>query len=127
MDPKFFTGYNGELKSRSRALRRDMTRQERRLWYDFLRTYPVKVYRQRSIDRFIADFYCSRAHLVIEVDGGQHFTSDGAEHDAERSEILQRYALAVVRVSNCDIDQNFSAVCEFIDRRIKEEISKWEN
>ena len=64
-----YTGYNSKLKQRSRELRRNMTRQERRLWYDFLRDYPVKVYRQRSIDHFIADFYCSRAHLVIEADG----------------------------------------------------------
>ena len=104
-----------------------MTRQERHLWYDFLRDYPIKIYRQRSIDRFIADFYCSRAHIVIEVDGGQHYESNGLARDAERSAIIQNYNLAVVRVSNAEVDQNFFGVCEFIDRRIKEELSKWED
>ena len=104
-----------------------MTREERHLWYDFLRDYPVKVYRQRSVDWFIADFYCSRAHLVIEIDGGQHYTSEGQAYDTERSAVLQNYNLTVIRVSNADVDQNFSGVCAFIDRRIKEELSKWED
>ena len=127
MKSEFYTGYNAELKDRSRQLRKNMTRQERHLWYDFLRDYPIKIYRQRSIDRFIADFYCSRAHIVIEVDGGQHYESNGLARDAERSAIIQNYNLAVVRVSNAEVDQNFFGVCEFIDRRIKEELSKWED
>ena len=121
-----YTGYNPKLKQRSRELRRNMTRQERRLWYDFLRDYPVKVYRQRSIDRFIADFYCSRAHLVIEVDGGQHYAPDGMEQDEIRSAVLKDYGLTVMRVSNADVDQHFSEVCEAIDRCIKENLLKWE-
>ena len=124
---KHYTGYNAELKDRSRQLRKNMTRQERHLWYDFLQDYPVKVYRQRSVDWFIADFYCSRAHLVIELDGGQHYTSEGQAYDTERSAVLQNYNLTVIRVSNADVDQNFSDVCAFIDRRIKEELSRWED
>ena len=124
---KHYTGYNAELKDRSRRLRKGMTRQERRLWYCFLRDYPVKVYRQRSIDWFIADFYCSRAHLVIEIDGGQHYMPEGHAQDAERSAVLQNYNLTVLRVNNRDVDQNFPAVCDFIDRRIKEELSRWED
>ena len=127
MKREFFTGYNAGLKDRSRQLRKNMTRQERHLWYDFLRDYPIKIYRQRSIDRFIADFYCSCAHLVIEVDGEQHYMSDGMERDAERSAILQKYRLTVIRVSNADVDHNFSGVCSFIDCRIKEELPKWED
>ena len=115
MEFKHYTGYNAELKDRSRQLRKNMTRQERHL------------YRQRSVDWFIADFYCSRAHLVIEIDGGQHYTSEGQAYDTERSAVLQNYNLTVVRVSDADVDQNFSGVCEFIDRRIKEELSKWED
>lgn len=107
MNHEFFTGYNAELKGRSRQLRKDMTRQERHIWYDFLRDYPVKVYRQRSIDWFIADFYCSRAHLVIEIDGGQHYTPEGRAYDTERSAVLQNYNLTVVRVSDADVDQTF--------------------
>ena len=124
---KFYTGYNTSLKQRSRELRKNMTRQERRLWYDFLRDYPIKIYRQRSIDWYVADFYCSRAHLVIEVDGGQHYTPEGQAQDAERSAVLRRSRLTVIRVSNAEVDQNFTGVCEFIDCRIKEELSKWED
>ena len=127
MDREFFTGYNAELKGRSRRLRKNMTRQECRLWYDFLRDYPIKIYRQRSIDWFIADFYCSRAHLVIELDGGQHYMADGIDRDRKRSAVFQKYQLTVLRVCNTDVDQNFPGVCEFIDRRIKEELSKWED
>ena len=127
MQREFFTGYNPRMKDRARELRREMTRQERHLWYDFLRDYPVKCYRQRSIDRFIADFYCSQAHLVIEVDGGQHYTPEGLAYDSERSAVLQGYQLTVIRVSNADIDRNFPGVCEMIDQRIKEELLKWED
>ena len=127
MDLDHYTGYNAELKDRSRQLRKHMTPQERHFWYDFLREYPIKVYRQRSIDRFVADFYFSRAHLVIEIDGGQHYTPEGMEYDAERSAILQNYDLEVVRVSNADVEKNFSGVCEFIDRRIKERLARWKD
>ena len=119
--------YFGELVPYAKKLRKEATPQERHLWYDFLRDYPVKCYRQRSIDRFIADFYCSQAHLVIEVDGGQHYTSEGMAYDSERSAVLQGYQLTVSRVSNADIDRNFPGVCEMIDQRIKEELLKWED
>lgn len=121
-----YTGYNSALKQRSRELRRNMTRQERRLWYDFLRNHPVKFYRQRSIGRYIVDFYCSRARMVVEVDGGQHYTADGMEYDAERDAALQSLGLRVIRVCNADVDRNFSGVCEFINSSIKEELSIWE-
>lgn len=102
MKSKHYTGYNAELKDHSRQLRKNMTPQERHLCYDFMRDYPVKFYRQRSIDRFIADFYCSRAHLVIEIDGGQHYTPEGQAYDIERSAVLQNYDLTVIRVSNAE-------------------------
>lgn len=121
MDQKnmIFTGYNDELKDRSRELRKNMTRQEKHLWYDFLRDYPVKIYRQRSIDCFIADFYCSRAHLVIEIDGSQHYTDEAAVYDNERTKKLEQYGLKVIRFSNCDIDEHFEGVCMMIDEIIK--------
>ena len=122
-----FTGYNVHLKERSRELRKNMTPQERRLWYEFLRNYPVKVYRQRCIDWFIADFYCSRARLVIEIDGSQHYTPEMVERDAERSIVLQKYNLSVVRVSNRDIEQNFSGVCAMLDRRMKQGLEQNEH
>ena len=104
-------------------LRRNMTRQEKHLWYDYLRYYPVKIYKQRIIDHFVADFYCHRARLVIELDGSQHYTKQGEEYDEERSEILERYGLYVLRFSNKDIDDNFEGVCRMIDRTIEERMN----
>ena len=99
-----------------------MTRQEKHLWYDFLRYYPVKMYKQRIIDNFIADFYCYSARLVIELDGSQHYTTQGKEHDEARTEILKKYGIHVLRFSNKDVDDNFEGVCRMIDKVIKERI-----
>ena len=99
-----------------------MTRQEKHLWYDFLRYYPIKIYKQRIIDNFIADFYCHQARLVIELDGSQHYTVQGKAHDEARTEILERYGLHVLRFSNKDVDDNFEGVCYMIDKTIRERI-----
>ena len=114
-----FTGYNPTLKDLSRELRKNMTRHEKHLWYDFLKSYPVKWYRQRSIDRFIVDFYCSPAKLIIELDGSQHYTEDGIEFDAIRTDILEKYDLEVIRFSNIEIDRYFNDVCRAIDQKVK--------
>ena len=111
-----------ELLNVARNLRRNMTRQEKHLWYDFLRYYPIKIYKQRIIDHFIADFYCHSARLVIELDGSQHYTSQGKAHDAARTEILEKYGIYVLRFSNKDIDENFEGVCRTIDRVIQKRI-----
>jgi len=113
---------NNELLNVARILRRNMTRQEKHLWYDFLRYYPVKIYKQRIIDDFIADFYCHSARLVIELDGSQHYTNQGKAHDEARTEILERYGIYVLRFSNKDVDDNFEGVCRMIDRVINERI-----
>ena len=130
MDKSKFTGYNGDLKQSTRDLRKEMTPQERHLWYNFLRDYPVRIYRQRSIDRFIADFYCSKARLVIELDGSQHYTPEGMDYDEWRSGILKKYNLDVLRIGNLDVDRNFRAVCEYIDQviqaRLPEELRRKE-
>ena len=114
---------NNKLLNVARILRRNMTRQEKHLWYDFLRYYPVKIYKQRIIDDFIADFYCHSARLVIELDGSQHYTNQGKAHDEARTEILERYGIYVLRFSNKDIDENFNGVCRMIDRAINERIA----
>ena len=101
-----------------------MTRQEKHLWYDFLRYYPVKIYKQRIIDHFIADFYCHSARLVIVLDGSQHYTNRGKTHDLARTEILERYGICVLKFSNKDVDDNFEGVCRMIDRVINERIEK---
>ena len=104
----------------ARKLRREMTPHERKLWYLFLRKYPVKIYKQRIIDKFVVDFYCAPAKLVIEIDGSQHFEEQGVVYDAERTSILESYGLKVIRYSNREIDREFSGVCESIDQIIKE-------
>ena len=114
-----FTGYNRSLISNAKQLRRGMTKQEQRLWFNFLRSYPIKIYRQRSIDNFIVDFYCSRARLVIELDGSQHCSEQGEEYDKQRTRILESYGLRVIRFSNTDISRNFDGVCYTIDKIIK--------
>ena len=103
-------------------LRRNMTRQEKHLWYDFLRHYPVKIFKQRIIDNFIADFYCHSARLVIELDGSQHYATQGKEYDKGRTEIFEKYGIYVLRFSNKDVDDNFEGVCRMIDKVINERI-----
>ena len=113
---------NNKLLNVARILRRNMTRQEKHLWYDFLRYYPVKIYKQRIIDNYIADFYCHSARLVIELDGPQHYTNQGKTHDEARTEILEKYGIYVLRFFNKDIDDNFDDVCRMIDRMINDRI-----
>ncbi len=113
---------NYKMLNVARNLRRDLTPQERKLWYDFLRSYPVKVYKQRIIESFIVDFYCASARLVIELDGSQHYTEQGKTYDEERSQILRAYGLKVLRFANNDVDRNFDGVCEEIHRVIQERL-----
>ena len=103
----------------ARRLRRNMTPHERKLWYLFLRKYPVKIYKQRIIDRFIVDFYCAAAKLVIELDGSQHYDEQTMAEDAKRTAVLEQYGLKVVRYSNREIDREFDAVCEQIHQIIQ--------
>ena len=119
-----FTGYNSQLTGRAGMLRYKMTKQERRLWFDYLQSYPLKWYRQRPIDRFIVDFYCSKAKLVIELDGSQHMNEDDREYDRQRTAVLSRYSLEVIRFSNMDVDNNFSGVCDAIDKKVKERLAE---
>ena len=106
--------------NQARQLRKEMTPQERHLWYDFLRYYPVKIYKQRIIGTYIVDFYCAKAKLVIEIDGSQHFEERGMQYDAQRTEYLESLGLKVVRYSNADINVRFRSVCEDIDQMIRE-------
>ncbi|MBQ8383064.1 MAG: endonuclease domain-containing protein [Clostridia bacterium] len=114
---------NNKLLDNAKNLRRNMTRQENHLWYDFLQHYPIKIYKQRIIDDFIVDFYCHQARLVIELDGSQHYTPEGKSYDKARSKVLERYGLSVLRFSNRDIDNKFDGVCYMIDQTIKKRIA----
>jgi len=110
---------NNGLLENARSLRRDMTPQERKLWYLFLRNYPIKVFKQRIIESYIADFYCAPAKLVIEIDGGQHYEEENQAKDAVRTATFEKYGLKIVRYTNLEIDRQFSEVCESIDRLIR--------
>ena len=114
---------NNKLLNVARIMRRNMTRHEKHLWYDFLRNYSVKVYKQRIIDNFIADFYCHSARLVIELDGSQHYTVQGEADDSARTETLEKYGIYVLRFSNKDVDDNFDGVCQMIGKVISERIN----
>lgn len=107
--------HNKNIVPLARALRKEMTPEERHLWYDFLRDYPVKFQRQKVLGNYIADFYCAKAKLVIELDGSGHYTSEGKMHDEKRTEFLSGYDLKVVRIINSDITRNFIGVCRYID------------
>ena len=111
--------YKGTLIQNAKALRKEATKQENHLWYDFLRDYPIRFQRQKTIDGFIVDFYCASAKLVIEVDGSQHYEPQGMAYDAERSVFLSSLGLEVLRFSNRDIDREFRGVCEQIDITIQ--------
>ena len=102
----------------ARILRKNMTKEERHLWYDFLRDYPVRFSRQKVLGKYIADFYCAKAGLVIELDGSQHYEDEGILKDEKRTRYLEGYGLKVIRISNLDINKNFTGVCEYIDKMI---------
>jgi very-short-patch-repair endonuclease len=111
--------YNRKLIPFAKELRRDATRQEKHLWYDFLSVYPVRFQRQKTIANYIADFYCSKAKLIIELDGSQHYTEEGIARDEKRTAALESLGLHVVRFSNLEINNNFDGVCKMIDRIVQ--------
>ncbi len=109
---------NPKLKRNAQKLRREMTKEERHLWYDFLKALPVTVNRQKVIGSYIVDFYCASAKLVIELDGSQHYEDKGAASDLVRDHALSRLGLTVVRYSNADINRNFDGVCADLLKRL---------
>ena len=111
--------YNRNNIKYAKELRKNATIQEKHLWYDFLSKYPIRFQRQKAINNFIADFYCHKAKLIIEIDGSQHYTPDGKIKDEFRTEILEEYNLKVIRFTNSQVDTNFSGVCEYIDYIVK--------
>ena len=110
---------NNDLLKHARHLRKEMTKEERHLWYDYLKNCPVQFRRQKQFGYYIVDFYCASAKLVIEVDGSQHYEPQGKAYDEERSAFLSALDLAVLRFSNRDIDRDFRGVCEQIDNAIQ--------
>lgn len=102
------------LTGHARRLRKNMTKEERKLWYEFLRPLPLTVHRQKIVGNYIADFYIAAEKTVIELDGSQHFLPDGKENDAHRDEFFQNAGISVLRFSNEEIRSNFDGVCQKI-------------
>ena len=104
----------------SRMLRKNMTREEKHLWYDFLKKLPLTVHRQKTMDNYIVDFYIPCVKLIIEIDGAQHYSEIGREKDALRDEHFARSGNMVLRFTNADVNRNFEGVCTRIIRHIRE-------
>ena len=109
---------NSRLTSNAKTLRKNMTKEERHLWYDFLKLLPITVNRQKVIGNYIVDFYCADAKIVIELDGSQHYENHAIEIDKKRDIYLKNLGLKVLRYSNLDVNKNFSGVCEDILKHI---------
>ncbi len=111
--------YRRENIPLARELRRNMTPWERKLWYNYLRGYPVRFQRQKAIGEYIVDFYCAQAQLAVELDGGGHFEAAQLEADRRRTADLEAMGLCVVRFTNAEVNQNFAGVCQMIDMEVQ--------
>ena len=115
--------HNGKLTQRAQALRKAMTKEEKRLWYEYLHNYPHRFRRQVTCGNYILDFYCAAARLAIELDGSQHYEPAGQAYDACRDAYLERQGILVLRFSNADVNFQLRGVCEAIDRAVEERIN----
>jgi len=115
---------NKQLVPLAKQLRKEMTKEERHLWYDFLRSHSVRFSRQKVLGKYIADFYSAEAKLVIELDGSQHYDPDEMQKDVERTAFLEEYGLTVIRIPNNEVSRNFCGVCEYIDAAVKQSLSQ---
>ena len=120
MQPK----HNKQLVPLAKQLRKEMTKEERHLWYDFLRSYPVRFSRQKVLGKYIADFYSADAKLVIELDGSQHYEDGNMKKDGERTAFLEAYGLTVIRIPNNEVSRNFCGVCAYIDSVVKQSLNQ---
>ena len=116
--------HNKQLVPFAKQLRKEMTKEERHLWYDFLRTYPIRFSRQKILGKYIADFYSAEAKLVIELDGSQHYEDRNMEKDLERTLFLEGYGLKILRIPNNEVSKNFQGVCEYIDTAVRQSLSQ---
>lgn len=115
--------HNKNLTHNARTLRKNMTKEERHLWYDFSSHYKVRFLRQKVIDGYIVDFYCHAARLVIELDGSQHYSDDGFIKDSIRTERIKKRNLTVIRIPNNYVNSSFYEVCEYIDNIVKDRLT----
>ena len=116
--------HNKQLVPFAKQLRKEMTKEERHLWYDFLRNYPIRFSRQKVLGKYIADFYSAEVKLVFELDGSQHYENGNAKKEAERTEFLEGYGLTIIRIPNNEVSRNFRGVCENIDAAVRQSLSQ---
>ena len=115
--------HNHHIVPFAKELRKSLTKEERHLWYDFLRNYPVRFLRQKVLGKYIVDFYCARANIAIELDGSQHYEDNGLSIDKLRTEYLKDYGIRIIRISNPDVMKNFEGVCAYIDNAVQQSLS----
>ena len=115
--------HNPKLTTLARNLRKNMTKEEKRLWYEFLKDYPVRFLKQKVIDNYIADFYCHDARLIIELDGSQHYEEKQMLKDNIRTERIESRNLEVIRIPNESINRNLKEVCFYIDAIVTEKLN----
>ena len=106
--------YNEKLINNSRELRKNMTPEEKHLWYDFLKNLDITVHRQKVIFDFIVDFYIPSCKIVIELDGSQHYEKENHKNDKERDLKLSSEGITVLRYTNLQIKRDFENVCKDI-------------
>ena len=116
--------HNKTIVPLAKTLRKNMTKEERHLWYDFLRTYEVKFTRQKVLGKYVADFYSAEAKLIIELDGSQHYEDKQIEKDSKRTHDLEQYGLRIIRIPNNQVNEHFKEVCEYIDNIVKQSLSQ---
>ena len=114
------TTYNSKLKNISRVLRKNMTKEERHLWYDFLRKLDTTVHRQKIIGKYVVDFYIASVKIVVELDGSQHYTEMGYKNDVIRDKYLSDLGIEILRYSNLEIQRRFEEVCKDIQNKIED-------
>ena len=116
--------YNKSIIPIAKMLRKNMTKEEKHLWYDFLRTHKVKFTRQKVLGKYVADFYSAKAKLVIELDGSGHYTKEGKEYDEIRTAFLEEFGLTVLRIPNTQLQSNFEGVCKCIDLLVEQYVEE---
>ena len=116
--------HNKMLTENAKILRNNMTKEEKHLWYDYLRKCPVRFSRQKVLGKYIADFYSAEAKLVIELDGAQHFEKENHIYDEKRTEFLEQYDLKIIRIPNGEINTNFEGICRYLDKQIEQSLSQ---
>ena len=114
--------HNASLTNNARLLRKNMTKEEKHLWYDFLSKYPIRFLRQKVVDNYIVDFYCHSARLIIELDGSQHYEEEGLRKDIIRTERIEKRKLTIIRIPNNEVNRNFDGVCRYIDNTVRESL-----